>query len=220
MNYTVRDYQSRVNALKGKEILKIDGMSGPNTKKAISDLMQELNVKDKRDLFHSSGLHRIIWHWSASTYEVTPSVLSHYNDVFDYKGNHYEGAARAEHQANYDWRNGIGVSHTRNCNTGAIGLSVSAMHGARGWPSLEWGNFPLTWEGIDAMLERTAEYSQVFNIPITPWSIMSHAEVEDTLGIPQKNKWDFMVLPGYTKVKNAREVGDELRYRLWSLSNG
>lgn len=214
MTYTVRDYQARVNAIFNKEVLVVDGMSGPNTRKWIGQAMAAKRVKKKQDLFHDSRLHRIVWHWTASTYDVTRSDLEHYNDVFDFEGNHYDGAARPEHQANYDWRRGIGVSHTRNSNSGVIGMSVSAMSGAQGWPTLDWGSYPLTWAGIDAMLERSAEYSEEFDIPVTRWSMHSHAEVEQTMGIKQRNKWDIMVLPGMTSVANAIEVGDTLRDRL------
>jgi len=214
MSFTTRDYQARVNAIFNQEVLKVDGMNGPQTRKWIDNAMKSKKVSKQEDIFHDSRLHGIIWHWTASRYEVTQDDLKHYNNVHDYQGNSYDGVARAEHQANYNWRRGIGVSHTKNANTGRIGQAVSAMHGAVGWPTLNWGNFPLTWAGIDAMLQRSAEYCKEFDIPISRWSTLSHAEVERTLGIEQENKWDFMVLPGMPKVGDAIEVGDILRDRL------
>ena len=93
--FTVRDYQARVNALLNEERLVIDGMSGPNTRRGIKDAMDLRGVNRKDDLFHSSGLHRINLHWTASTYNINSNVLAHYNDVFDYEGNHYDGASPA-----------------------------------------------------------------------------------------------------------------------------
>jgi hypothetical protein len=214
MNLTTRYVQARVNALANKEVLKVDGMTGPKTRKAVAEAMAARGVRTKAGLFHDTGMVGIVWHWTASHHEVTADDLAHYNDVHDVKGNSYDGAARAEHQLNYDWRKGIGVSHTRNLNTGFIGQSVAAMAGAEGWPSLKWGKSPLTWEGIDAMLERSAEYCREFDIPVSPWSTLSHAEVQGNLGVAQRNKWDYMVLPGMKKVTTARACGDILRKRL------
>ena len=212
MSYTVRDYQARVSALGFPT--DVDGMSGPSTRAAIAKAMKHKRVKKQQDLFHSSGIHGLIWHWTAGRDQPSFDDLDHYNDVFDFEGNGYDGGARIEHQANYNWRKGIGVSHTRNANTGRGGLAVAGMHGAQGWPSLKWGNDPITWDGIDAMLERTAYYCHEFDIPVSRWSTLSHAEVEQTLGIKQNNKWDFMVLPGYDKPVDAVKVGDVLRKRL------
>lgn len=212
--YLTRDLQARVNALSNHPVLVVDGVSGPATRAAVKKAMAKRSVTKEKDLFDQSGLHAIIWHWTAGRKVPTPDDLDHYNDVFDYEGNQYDGAARPEHQANYDWRKGVGVSHTLNANTGRIGQAVAGMLGAEGWPTLNWGNHPITWAGIDSMLERSALYSKKFDIPCTPWSMLSHAEVEETLGIDQKNKWDYMVLPGDTKVRSAREVGDVLRARM------
>lgn len=212
MNYTTRDLQARVCAL--GFITAVDGMSGPSTRKAVAAAMRSRRVKTQSELFHDSGIHGLVWHWTGGRDMPSPDDLLHYNDVSDFEGNHYDGAARIEHQANYDWRRGIGVSHTKNANTGRGGLAVAGMHGAKGWPTLDWGSHPITWEGIDGMLERSAHYCKTFDIPVTKWSTLSHAEVEQTLGIKQKNKWDFMVLPGSTAPVNAVIVGDILRERL------
>lgn len=214
MNLTIRDLQARVNAIFNQPVLVVDGMNGPNTRKGVAAAMKERRVRKPQELVHDSGLHRIIWHWTAGTYTDIEGAIDHYNDVFDKDGNHYDGRARPEHQANYDWRKKIGVSHTLNSNTGNIGMAVAAMAGADGWPTMEWGKYPLTWEGIDAMLKRTAYYSEEFDIPVTPWSILSHAEVEPTLGIKQRNKWDIRILPGMDAVREAREIGDMLRDRM------
>jgi hypothetical protein len=64
------------------------------------------------------------------------------------------------------------------------------------------------------MLKRSADYCKEFDIPVTKWSTLTHAEIETTLGIKQNNKWDYMVLPGDTQVRNAVVVGEILRDRL------
>ena len=220
MGYTVKDLQARVNALlwsiNPRDTIAVDGMSGPATRRAVRVAMEARGVRREHELFDASGLHRIHWHWSASSYTVTREVLSHYNDGHDQDGNSYDGGARAEHQANYDWRKGIGVSHTLNANTGAIGQAVIAMGNAEGWP-LNVGKYPMTWEGIDAMLRRSIDYHHQFNIPISPWSTLSHAEVQPTLGITQRGKWDIQWLPDDVRVRTAREAGDILRARMEAM---
>jgi len=212
MGYTTRDLQARISALGFPTT--VDGQGGPNTRKATRAAMEFKGVNKEHKLFNDSGIHSIIWHWTAGRNVPNSFDLKHYNDVFDHEGNQYDGAARIEHQANYNWRRGVGVSHSRNANTGRGGLAVAGMAGSQGWPSVKWGSNPITWEGIDAMLKRTADYCHTFDIPVSKWSTLSHAEIQQTLGISQRSKWDFMVLPGDSVTSNAVKVGDILRARL------
>ena len=216
MNYTNLDLQARINSLMPNSPITVDGDKGPNTRRAVRAAMLLRDVETEEELFHESGLHRIVWHWSAGFKTPTEDDLKHYNAMHDYKGKTYDGAARPEDQANYDWRKGVGVSHTKNCNTGTIGQAVAGMYGAQGWPGLIWGHHRITWQGVDSMLKRSAEYCKKFDIPVTKWSTLSHAEVEETLKIKQNNKWYFMVLPGSTRTENAVKIGDILRARMIS----
>jgi len=220
MGYTKRDLQARVNALlwadHPDDMMAVDGMDGPTTRKRVAQAMDLRKVKREHLLFNQSGLHGIRWHWAASSYAVNEEVLSHYNDGHDHLGNSYDGGARAEHQANYNWRTGVGVSHTKNNNSGIIGQAVIAMGNAEGWP-LDVGQYPMTWVGIDAMLMRSIDYHHQFDIPISPWSMLTHAEVQPTLGIAQRGKWDIRWLPNGSTVVDARKAGDILRARMQAM---
>lgn len=216
MNFLVRDYQARVNAISNAPVLKIDGLNGPKTRKGISEAMEMRNVNKQHLLFNESGLHRIVWHWTASPYEITTYVLSHYNDVHDYLGNSYDGGQRAEAQARYNYRLGVGVSHCKNNNTGVIGQAVAGMHGAREHPFTS-GSSPMTWAGIDAMLMRSIDYHYNFDIPVTEWSMTSHSEVQERFGIKQSGKWDINWLPDMDKPVTAKVAGDILRNRMIKL---
>ena len=66
------------------------------------------------------------------------------------------------------------------------------------------------------MLDWTMDLCEEYDIPVSPWTTLSHAEVQQTLGIKQRWKWDYKVLPGYTKSVDARIVGDILRDRMIS----
>lgn len=221
MNFprSVRDYQIRVNslALPGSTVLTVDGMNGPNTQKQIALAMHQMGISNQQDLFDPSGITRVHWHWAASTYNVTWDVRRHYNDVFDEKGNEFDGGAPAQQQAAYIPYK-VGVSHTLNGNTGAIGLSCAGMAGATvnwGASTVDMGKYPLTWEAIDAMLKKTVEYCRAFDIKPSPWTTITHSEVQTNIGIRQNNKWDIRVLPDNPKqLLTEKTAGDILRKRM------
>jgi hypothetical protein len=215
-NRTIRDYQIRLNSLGIlSKPLVVDNLTGPKTRSALALGLEYLGVKKNEEIFHSSGLTRVHWHWTASSYTVTDGDLDHYNDVIDHLGNRFPGEAPAEDQAYY--RAGYrGVSHTLNANTGAIGISIDCMHGAMAQgPKVDPGAYPLTWDAVDGMLMRTAEYCKRFNIKVSKWTTLSHAEVQENIGIKQNGKWDIRVTPDDpTKLLTALEVGDIFRARL------
>jgi len=216
MTYTTRDYQGRVNGIFGSQILKVDGVYGPNTKQHVQEAMRVKDVKMPHELF-TKGIRGIVWHWTAGASGIIDLERDSYNWLFDTEGRIYKGLHTVTDQVNYDWRKDIGASHTKSMNTGWLGLSLDAMAGAKESP-LEWGFNPITWKGIDAMLDHTMDLCESYDIPISPWTTLSHAEVQQTLGITQRFKWDYKVLHGYTHAKDARLVGDELRERMMERS--
>ena len=212
MTFTVRDYQGRVNGILGGPVLTVDGMMGPKTRQGIKEAMLIKGVRNAKDLF-DRGVRGVVWHWTAGAHGVIELERDHYNWIFDNLGNIHDGNHTVQDQVNYDWRNDVGASHTKSMNTGWLGLSVDAMAGAVESP-FNWGTNPLTWEGIDAMLDWTMDLCEEYNIPVSPWTTLSHAEVQENLGIRQRWKWDYKVLPGYFRTRDAREIGDILRDRM------
>lgn len=210
---TVRDYQGRVNGIFNQPKLVVDGMDGPSTRQGIADAMAKLRVRRKQDLF-DRGVRGVVWHWTAGANGLIELEKDAYNFLTDTKGNIYDGNSTIAEQVMYDWRKGIGASHTKSMNTGWIGISQDAMAGAEETNPITWGSHPITWEGIDAMLKHTAELHEEYGFPISRWTTLSHAEVQPTLGIKQRWKWDYKVLPGDTVARDPIEVGDILRNRL------
>lgn len=213
MTYSVRDYQARVNGIFQKERLKVDGMMGPNTRTGIKQAMEIRKVHRKQDLF-DRGVRGVVWHWTAGANGLIEMEKEAYNFLTDTKGNIYDGNSTIAEQVMYDWRKGIGASHTKSMNTGWIGISQDAMAGAKQTNPITWGSHPITWDGIDAMLEQTWDVCEEYGIPVSPWTTLSHAEVQPTLGVKQRWKWDYVVLPGDDVSRNPRHVGDELRKRM------
>ena len=212
MMYSAREYQGQVNGIMGGPVLTVDGMIGPKTRQGIQEAMKIKRVRNVEDLF-TRGVRGVVWHWTAGAHGVIELERDHYNWIFDRMGNIHDGNHTVQDQVNYDWRAGVGASHTKSMNTGWIGLSVDAMAGAVESP-LNWGTNPLTWEGIDAMLDWTMDLCEEYDIPVSPWTTLSHAEVQQTLGVKQRFKWDYKVLPGDTRARDARVIGDILRDRM------
>lgn len=213
---TVRDYQGRVNGIFDKEVLVVDGVMGPNTRKGISDAMARKGVKRKQDLF-DRGVIGVVWHWTAGANGFIELEKNSYNFLTNTKGDIIQGNHTVAEQVMYDWRKKIGASHTRGMNTGWLGISQDAMAGAQQTNPITWGSHPITWEGIDAMLEQTWDLCEEYDIPVSKWTTLSHAEVQPTLGVKQKWKWDYTVLPGDDSSRNPVHVGDELRKRMVEL---
>ena len=210
MSYTWRDVQARCWAL-GEDPGPIDGMNGPRTRDAVRRALRKRDGGTVFDLFHHSGLHRVHWHWTAGAYGAIALELRAYNAVVDKDGNVHDGKFRPEAQARYQV--GKAASHTLNANTGAIGISCDAMAGARERP-FEWGSAPLTQAQIDGMIDQTALWCVAYDIPATRYSTLSHSEVQKTLGIRQRWKWDINVLPGMDRPGDPIQIGDRLRAML------
>ncbi len=210
MSFTVRDQQARIAAL-GFNPGPIDGKMGPMTRQARSQALASRHGSSLSDLFHVSGLHRIHWHWTAGAYGIISLEKRAYNYLIDENGDIHDGLFRAEAQANY--RVGHAASHTLNANTGAIGVSIDAMAGAKENP-FDWGKAPITEQQIDQLVDLSAELGLLYDIPPMPTAMLSHAEVQETLGIRQKWKWDIKILPGMERPQNAIVIGNILRERV------
>lgn len=153
-------------------------------------------------------MKRIIWHWSAGTH--TPSAMDrqHYHFIIDGAGKVHPGNLPPE--ANLNTGDGQYAAHTRGCNTGAIGIAVAAMAGAVERPFAS-GKYPVTQAQVDALVRVTRELAAKYRIPVTRETILSHAEVQPTLKIAQRGKWDIAWIPGMAAPGDPVKVGDKLR---------
>lgn len=156
-------------------------------------------------------LRRIHLHWSAGGYTPSASDLEHYHFVID--GNGREHAGKLPPEANISTGDGSYVAHTYGANTGAIGISVCAMRGANERP-FRWGDAPLKTIQIDALCALAARLALKYKIPCRRDTILTHAEVQRTLGVAQRGKWDITVLPCNLIPGDAIDIGDILRAKV------
>lgn len=155
-------------------------------------------------------MKRIIWHWTAGAYGDIAIEREHYH--FLIVGDRIVPGKRNP-EANRSTRDGDYSAHTRALNTGSIGVAIDAMAGARQSP---WspGSYPIKREQVDALVRLSADLSETYGIPVERETMLSHAEVPRTLGVPQRGKWDITWLPGMDQPGHPVNVGDELRRRV------
>lgn len=155
-------------------------------------------------------MKRIIIHWTAGTHKPSTTDQKHYHFIVGGGGAVVKGNLPVS--ANESTANEY-AAHTRRLNTGSIGVSFAAMHGAKERP-FNAGKYPITAAQVEAMTQLVSDLSELYDIPITPETILTHAEVEPTLGVKQRGKWDVTWLPGMDQAGNARAVGDLLRQKV------
>ena len=100
----------------GGPVLKVDGVMGPNTRKGIQEAMRIKGVRNAKDLF-TRGVRGVVWHWTAGAKGFIELEREAYNALFSVTGDRIDGNSTIQEQVNYDWRNGVGASHTKSMNT-------------------------------------------------------------------------------------------------------
>jgi N-acetylmuramoyl-L-alanine amidase len=153
-------------------------------------------------------MKRIIIHWSAGGH--TPSNLDkeHYHYIIAGDGTVVPGKWPVA--ANEKPVKGKYAAHTLNCNTGSIGVAVAAMAGAVERP-FNAGKAPITPAQVKALAALCRDLAAKHKIPVSRETILSHAEVQPTLGIKQRGKWDIAWLPGMKAPGDPVAVGDKIR---------
>lgn len=158
-----------------------------------------------------SGLTRVHLHWTAGADGVTELERSHYHYIVGRDGAVTKG--RLPPEANRAPIRGDYAAHTLGANSGAIGVALDAMAGAVERP-FSAGPCPITEVQLEAMARLVAGLCREWRIGVTRKTVLTHAEVQPTLGIQQRGKWDITWLPGMDKPGDPVKVGDMLRARV------
>ena len=153
-------------------------------------------------------MKRIIIHWTAGAHRANHIDKRHYHLLIEGDGTVVPGDKLPE--ANESTSDGDYAAHTRALNTGSIGVAVCAMHGAQERP-FRAGGYPITDVQVDSLIEVVADLCATYRIPVTRQTVLTHAEVQPTLGVAQRGKWDITWLPDMQRPGDAVQVGDRLR---------
>lgn len=204
MKFSTRDIQARLHAL-GFDPGAIDGIYGKRTDEAVKEAEAK---RPGKALFHSSGLHRVHLHWTAGAYGDIAMERKAYHVLILHDGRVVMGDYAPE--ANADTSDGYYAAHTRAANSGAIGVSLDAMGGAQERP-FNAGPYPITETQLKRAALEIANLCETYDIPVTKYSVLTHAEVQPTLGVKQRFKWDVTWIPGMTSPGDPVEVGNVIR---------
>lgn len=157
-------------------------------------------------------MRRIILHWSAGGHKANATDKRHYHFIVEGDGTVVSGSHLPE--SNNPIRNprdsSTYAAHTRGMNSGSIGVSLAAMRGAKERP-FQPGPSPVTDRQVEAAAKLVADLCRRHNIPLQRDTVLTHAEVETTLGVKQAGKWDICWLPGMSAPEDAVVVGDRIR---------
>jgi hypothetical protein len=197
MTYANRAQQARCAAL-GFWPGPIDGIWGRRSQTAYDAAVAAQRAKGL-PFQHETGVTRLHLHWTAGGHIANATDKKAYHGLYQGDGSCLKMAEPWVHR-----------SHTLNANSGAVGLSMCCMAGAQERP-FQWGSAPMTAAQLDAMCQGAASLCIAYDIPVTRWSVLTHAEVQPTLGIKQKWKWDITVLPGMPAPGDPIAVGDRIR---------
>ena len=156
-------------------------------------------------------MKRIIFHWSAGTHKASELDKKHYHFIVEGDGTVVTGKYKPED--NLSTADGVYAAHTLNCNKDSIGISLACMAGAVEAP-FSSGKYPMTKAQWDAGVALGAKLAKLYKIPVSTKTVLSHAEVQGTLGIKQKGKWDFTRLSWAPDVKGATACGNLLRNQI------
>lgn len=153
-------------------------------------------------------MERVICHWSAGAYNASWLDRKHYHLVIEGDGN----LVRGDRSIADNTRpiRGAYAAHTRRCNTGSIGVALACMAGAVERP-FSAGRYPMTTAQWETLAHVVADCCRAYSLKVTPKTVLSHAEVQDNLGIAQRGKWDFARAVDDWEAEGARNVGDRLR---------
>lgn len=163
------------------------------------------------------AMKRIHVHWTAGGYKANSTDKKSYHIVIEGDGKLVRGDKSIA--ANAPGGPGPQASHTLNANSGAIGVSICAMRLAEEAP-FNPGPDPIKQIQWDTMVQVVAELSDEYGIPVTPKTILTHAEVQPNLGIPQKNKWDITRLVFDPGKVGYKAIGDMLRSQVAKAKDG
>lgn len=160
-------------------------------------------------------MNRLIWHHTGGGYRPSPDDLRAYHRLIDRDGAVHQGHFPIS--ANSPRRRltpGTYAAHCQNLNGGSVGSSICAMKGAE-WSQIGRWTHPILPVQVDALIRDSAEICLAEGIDVSRETTLSHAEVETTLGVDQRAKWDFdYPVRGGPGARDAIAIGDELRAEL------
>lgn len=153
---------------------------------------------------------RIILHWTAGTHHASVYEREHYHYLIEGDGTVVEGVPVAANLRTLQPGDTY-AAHTRALNSYSVGVAFCGMHGAQ--PGGPYGVFPLLEAQVREGCIFVGYLCHLWDLPVTPETVFTHAEAERLHGVKQVGKWDIDVLP-FALDLSPQAVGDWLRERI------
>lgn len=167
----------------------------------------------------AATMSRVIMHWTGGAGDASGLDRRHYHFVVEHDTNLVRGdlPVRANQAPIRTGENY--AAHTAGTNSGSIGISLAGMAGAQESP---WrpGGHPINREQWEAGVRAVADLCRHYGIAVTAATVLTHAEVQATLGRAQRGKWDIARLAFDESVFGAHVVGDRLRNEVRAVLDG
>lgn len=153
-------------------------------------------------------MKRVIVHWTAGAHTAGATDRKAYHILIEGDGKVVRGTPSIALNSG-SIKPGY-AAHALNANTDSIGVSLCCMAGAVESP-FDAGRFPMTARQFEVLVEVVADLCRAYSIPVTTRTVLSHAEVQGTLGITQRGKWDYTRLAFERAVMGGPTIGARLR---------
>lgn len=184
-------------------------------RQAVKDIAPAATRLIPADWMPAAQMKRTILHWSAGGHKASEFDRGHYHILIEGDGKIVRGIPTIDKNDARGLKDGY-AAHTLNLNSGSIGVAVCAMAGATEYP-FNPGKAPMTEAQFQQLARVADELCARYGIDIAPQTVLSHAEVQGTLGIAQRGKIDIMWRPGMDRMGSAHTIGNELRALIASL---
>lgn len=161
----------------------------------------------------------IVLHWTGGTNVANNLDRQHYNFLIEFTE---DGGARIVRgrfkvtdqippllRARY-------AAHTYMANSHRIGVGLCGMKGATEYP-FNPGAYPIRQEQWDLACKAIAQMCLRYDLKVEERTVLTHAEVQDVLKIPQRQKWDITRLP-FLMERGAFEIGEVMRKKVRSYA--
>jgi hypothetical protein len=209
------ELQGRLRAL-GLDPGPSDGVYGPLTEEAVFDSLDLWAPKVEGppagivpvEWMPACSMKRVICHWTAGSHSASSEDVAAYHILIEGDGRLVRGSYSIKD--NVDTSDGRYAAHTKSSNTGCIGVSLCCMAGAVESP-FNAGRYPMLEKQWDVLSMVVAELCSTYAIPVAEETVLTHAEVQGTLGITQSGKWDYTRLAFDPDHVGAKACGDYLR---------
>ena len=168
------------------------------------------SVRAELGVLHDAPVERLIAHWTAGGPTPNDRERDHYHFLIEQNGavvrGHYELGLPPPPDHSYAW-----PQHTRELNTGSVGVALCGMLGAT---PKDHGAVPINPLQMEKLILVLAALAGRYDLSVAETTVTVHADVGRVYGIAQRGKWDISFWPGRPKVKGAAQVAHEIRRAL------